>query len=83
MVETEIKLMYRVQWLLLLLHIKKSNAETTISKDYDLDTLYGRSKIKGVWKLKLDANQKVDLKAYTYHKKNFIATDCQEFHVKM
>ena len=77
--------MHLKQWLLLLLtgNNNKSHAQTTISTDYDLDTLSGRSKIGGIWKLKLEANQKVEFKAYTYRQKNFIEADCQEFNVKM
>ena len=77
--------MHLKQWLLLLLtgSDKSLHAQTTISKDYDLDTLSGRSKIGGIWKLKLEANQKVEFKAYTYRQKNFIDADCQEFNVKM
>ena len=68
---------------LIFLITTSSHAETTISKEYNLETLYGRSKIYGIWKLKLEANQKVEFKAYTYRKKNSIETDCQEFSVKM
>ena len=69
--------------LLLLLHGRNVVAQTTISKDYDLKTLYGRSKINGIWKLKLKAYEKVKFKVYTHHKDNFIETECQEFTVKM
>ena len=69
--------------LLLLLHGRSVIAQTTISKDYDLETLHGRSKINGIWKLKLEAYEKVKFKVYTYHKDNFIETECQEFIAKM
>ena len=71
------------KWLSLLLYGRHVSAQTTISKDYDLETLYGRSKINGIWNLKLEAYEKVKLKVYTYHKDNFIETECQEYFVNM
>ena len=70
----------KLKWLLLLI---TGQAEKIISAEYDLNTLGTRSQIKGIWKLSLDRNKKVDFKAFTYRQKNFIETKCDEYNVKL
>ena len=72
------------KWLLLFLsNHNAADAATTISSDYNLDTLSSRKQINGIWKVKMKNNQKLALKVYTHRQSNFIETECQEFNVKL